>query len=200
MPENCGAGSIQELGRFLTPWYEVSDRGIPIDNPVTVGTKFVQGKAISATVSFLMGVAEEKNTVRIRLETHLTCYVAEHWQCFQNQEVFFLVCSAVLTAVIDFSIFPIGRKLLPQLARPSLFRDISWSICFPTRTTGAIRPRGSKIELIVTSIPLQVHGLSFNSILNLNASDSMHHSAPNALSIGNLSLPKSRPLISFALS
>ena len=97
---------------------------------------------------------------------------------------------------------------LPHLARTSPSIDssqsfpwqISWSICFPTRTTGAISPRGSKIELIVASIPLRVHGLSFNSILNLNASDSMHHSTPKALSIGNLSLPRSRPLISLALS
>ena len=79
-----------EMSTRDTPWYEVSDRGIPIDNPVTVGTKFVQGKAISAMVSFLMGVVEEKNTVRIRLETYLTCYEAEHWQCFQNQEAEFL--------------------------------------------------------------------------------------------------------------
>ena len=35
-----------------TPWYEVSDRGIRIDNPVTVWTKFVQGEAFSAVVSF----------------------------------------------------------------------------------------------------------------------------------------------------
>ena len=95
---------------------------------------------------------------------------------------------------------------LSYLARTSIgsFQSfpwqISWSICFPTRTTGATSPRGSKIELIVASIPLRVHGLSFDSILNLNASDSMHHSTPNALSIGNLSVPRSRLLIWFALS
>ena len=61
-------------------------------------------------------------------------------------------------------------------------------------------PSGSKIVLMVANIPLRVHGLSFNSILNLNASDSIHQCTPNALSTGNLSILKSKPLISFTLS
>ena len=65
---------------------------------------------------------------------------------------------------------------------------------------GAISPSGSKMVLMVASIPLRVHGLSFNSILNLNASASIHQCTPSALSIGNLSMLKSKPLISFALS
>ena len=44
-----------------------------------------------------------------------------------------------------------------------------------------------------------VQGLSFNSILNLNASDSIHQCTSSALSIGNLSMLKSKPLILFPL-
>ena len=50
--------------------------------------------------------------------------------------------------------------------------QISWGICFPTRTTVAMSPSRSKIELVVASIPLRVHGFSINSILRSNASDS----------------------------
>ena len=56
--------------------------------------------------------------------------------------------------------------------------QLSWSICFPT-----ISPSRSKMMLMVASIPLRVHGLSFNSILNLNASDSVHQCTSSALSI-----------------
>ena len=54
-------------------------------------------------------------------------------------------------------------------------------------------PSGSKIELMVASIPLQVLGLSFKLALSLNASDSIHHRTSRALSIANFLLPESRP-------
>ena len=136
--------------------------------------------------------ASGKNIVHVWCEMHLTYYVAEQWQCFQNQEAeSVLGCSVVVIAVTDFSIFPIWRELLPWLARQSNFRDRSLEVC-------AFQQGWSKMELIVGHIPLWVHSLSFKSILNV--SESMHHSTPNTLSTGNLSLPSSRPLISFALS
>ena len=54
-------------------------------------------------------------------------------------------------------------------------------------------PSGSKIELMVASIPLQVLGLSVKLALSLNASDSIHHRTSRALSIANFLLPESRP-------
>ena len=79
-------------------------------------------------------------------------------------------------------------------------RHRSCRIFFPSRRSGATKPKGSYMELTVESIPLLVHGRSFNVILNWNESFSTHHSTPRVRSIGRASVSKSMFLISSALS
>jgi len=66
-------------------------------------------------------------------------------------------------------------------------RHKSCRIHFPSNSTGAIKPSGSKMELTVERIPLLVQGRSFNAIRNWNVSDWIHHWSLSAHSMVNLS-------------
>ena len=76
----------------------------------------------------------------------------------------------------------------------------SCRMSFPSRMTGAMRPRGSKIELALDSIPLLVQGLSFKVMRKEKESFLMHHWTPSARSTGSRSLFRLTFLISLALS
>ena len=63
-----------------------------------------------------------------------------------------------------------------------------------------MRPRGSKIEFTLDSIPLRVQGLSFKVMRKEKESFLMHHWTSSARSTGSRSLFRLRFLISLALS
>ena len=68
-------------------------------------------------------------------------------------------------------------------------------------TTGATKLSRSKMELmVVDNIPRRVHGLSLTEIVNLNASDYIHHWTPKVCSMGKASQLKSKCVIPSALS
>ena len=68
--------------------------------------------------------------------------------------------------------FSFSDELLNQLTCPSFLHERSLVVSASNKDDRCNEPKQVKDRAYVASIPLWVHGLSFNTILSLNASDS----------------------------